>query len=324
MIKRLKYWNRIFRSYILNNISHLDFWHGRPYENPNASITHLGQYYMLFHNKANYQGDFDSNGIPMLNYQGHIGVQYNPIAISQWGLGNYNLWHQNETKSNYKKFINSANWLVENLIQNDHGLFVWMHNFDWEYNKTLYSPWYSGLAQGQGLSLLIRAYNETQDEAYKNACQEVIKTFKKTINEGGVLYIDKNGNKWIEEYILDPPTHILNGFIWALWGIYDYLLVYPDKDMKILFNELLHTIVTELQKYDTGIWSLYELSNNKIRMVASDFYHQLHIVQLSIMYNITKNKKFMIYSEKWSDYHSRNINRKLALIHKIIFKVFYY
>ena len=39
-----------------------------------------------------------------------------------------------------------------------------MHHFDFEYRDTLKSPWYSGLAQGQGLSVLVRAYIETDNE----------------------------------------------------------------------------------------------------------------------------------------------------------------
>ena len=41
---------------------------------------------MLFESKANYNGHYDNNGIPLLNYHGDIGLQYNPIAISQWSL----------------------------------------------------------------------------------------------------------------------------------------------------------------------------------------------------------------------------------------------
>ena len=34
----------------------------------------------------------DADGIPLLDYHGNIGLQYNPIAIAQWGLGNFNLF----------------------------------------------------------------------------------------------------------------------------------------------------------------------------------------------------------------------------------------
>ena len=73
-------------SNILGKRSHLSFWHGDPEINLMLDIASLGPYYMLFKNKANYNGDIDSNGILMLNYHGKIGLQYNPIAIAQWGL----------------------------------------------------------------------------------------------------------------------------------------------------------------------------------------------------------------------------------------------
>ena len=44
-------------------------------------------------------------------------------------------------------------------------------------------------------------------------------TFLKDIDEGGVVYADEDGHTWFEEYIVSPPTHILNGFIWASWGV---------------------------------------------------------------------------------------------------------
>ena len=323
-MNRLKYWKRIIQSYLFNNISQLDFWHGKPQKNEDCRYDEIGQYYMLFHNKAIYTGNLDFDGIPMLNYHGSIGVQYNPIAISQWGLGNYNLYKKNNSSKNYKKFISCSDWLLENLVKNKKGLYVWMHNFDWEYKNTLRAPWYSGLAQGQGLSVLVRAWKETGDEKYKNASYKVFKSLKTNIDNGGVIYTDGKNQKWIEEYILEPPTHILNGFIWAVWGVYDYHLVFSDKSAKPLFDNYLLTIKNELEKYDTGYWSLYELSDNKIRMVCSDFYHQLHIVQLEILYEMSKIVKFKSYSSLWNGYRKNRFKKLFALIHKIIFKVLYY
>ena len=163
MVNHLKYWNRIFKAYIQGGNSHLSFWHDIPIKNEKMKTDELGQYYMTFHNKADYDGYYDKNGIPMLNYRGHIGLQYNPIAIAQYGLGNYNLWCDTKDDSRYNKFIKSANWLVNNLEQNVHNLWVWMHHFDFEYRDILKAPWYSGLAQGQGISVLLRAYKETND-----------------------------------------------------------------------------------------------------------------------------------------------------------------
>ena len=323
-MNRFHYWNRIFQAYILGKRSHLSFWHGDPKINLMSDITSLGPYYMLFENKANYIGDVDSNGIPMLNYHGKIGLQYNPIAIAQWGLGNYNLWFSKQSTIHFNKFINCANWLVDNLKKNDHGIDVWMHHFNFEYKTILKSPWYSGLAQGLGLSVLVRAYKELKKEKYLIAHQKAWISMLKKINEGGVVFVDEKGNHWIEEYILDRPTHIVNGFIWSLWGVYDTWLSFQKKDSKELFEKCVFTLEKNIQRYDNGYWSLYDISNLPLRNVASPFYHRLHIVQLEILSKLSGNPIFKKYSKIWKRYESIKFYSSRAIASKCIFKILYY
>tara|TARA_B110000438_G_scaffold284616_1_gene313852 strand:+ start:542 stop:1381 length:840 start_codon:yes stop_codon:yes gene_type:complete len=279
---------------------------------------------MLFHKKAEYEGHHDENGFPMLHYQGKIGLQYNPIAIAQWGLGNYNKWLETNSKNYYDNFIKCADWLTENLEKNTGGLKVWLHHFDFEYRDTLKSPWYSGLAQGQGISVLMRALKETKNEKYNEAAQDAFQAFLTPTHEGGVNYLDSNGNNWIEEYIVHPPTHILNGFMWALWGIYDYAIYQENEEAMNLFNDYTKTLIQELESYDIGFWSLYEHSGTWVKMIASSFYHQLHIVQLRVMYRLTNENIFNSMADKWVGYSNQPFNRIRALIQKIIFKVLYY
>jgi hypothetical protein len=199
-----------------------------------------------------------------------------------------------------------------------------MHHFDFEYRDKLIGPWYSGLAQGQGISVLVRAYKETKLDKYKNAAFQAFEVFKAPTNAGGVNYNDKSGLNWIEEYIVHPPTHILNGFMWSLWGVYDYAIQFEDDEALNLFNNYKKTIIKKLESYDTGYWSLYEHSGTRFKMIASSFYHKLHIVQLRVMYLLTSENNFIVMADRWADYFTNPFNRKRALIQKAIFKVFYY
>jgi heparosan-N-sulfate-glucuronate 5-epimerase len=325
MINRLRYWKRIFSTYFISGKSNLTFWHGNPQVNHLAQYDKLDQYYMTFYLKATYKGDYDETGIPKLNYQGDIGIQYNPIAVAQWSLGNYNLWKKDNCKNSYRKFIRGADWLHENLQTNKKNIYVWHHNFDWIYKENLKKPWYSGLAQGQGLSVLCRAYKTTKDNKYLESIKKVNESIQTNISDGGVTAKDIEGNIWIEEYIMKGnPTHILNGFIWALWGIYDYWLLTKNNDTKILFDNYIKTIKSNLHKYDIGYWSLYELSDNKIAMQASQFYHKLHIVQLKILFKMSNEIVFREISEKWLSYAQNDFYRIRSTIMKILFKIFYY
>ena len=203
---RLQYYRRIFSAYLTSSGSQLTFWHDQPTANTNATADKLGQYYMLFARKADYSGPYDSDGIPMLDYRGEIGRQYNPIAVAQWGLGNHDLFirSNNEDSERKVKLTNAARWLCEHLEKNKHGVFVWNHHFDWEYRSPLKAPWYSGLAQGQGVSLLVRAHRMTGEPRFLEAATLAFQSFTVPIAEGGVTFTDDQNHRWFEEYIVYP------------------------------------------------------------------------------------------------------------------------
>lgn len=284
----------------------------------------LGEYYMTFFSKAGYPGPFDGQGIPLLDYRGALGRQYNPIAIAQFGLGNYNAYVRSKDAGRRQKFLMAADWLKNNLIPNTAGYPVWMHNFNWEYRDTLKAPWYSGLAQGQGISLLVRAYRETSRQEYLDAATLAAQVFHVDVKDGGVACRDENKNLWIEEYVVFPATHILNGFLWASWGIYDYLLTTGDARMQELFEATVETLRDQLASFDTGFWSLYEQSGTRLRMIASPFYHALHIVQLEVMHKITGEPFFADFAARWGCYQTNWFKRNRALAQKAAFKLLYY
>jgi heparosan-N-sulfate-glucuronate 5-epimerase len=323
-VSRLQYYRRIFSAYLLPRKSHLTFWHETPRANPGASVHQLGEYYMLFAEKADYPGHHDAAGIPMLNYHGKIGLQYNPIAIAQWGLGNYNLFCQSQNAERRKKFLAASDWLRAHLEPNLLGSWVWNHHFDWEYRSSLKAPWCSALAQGQGISLLVRAYRETGAGAYLEAAERAFGSFLKPTSEGGVTFTDARGHLWFEEYLVSPPTHILNGFIWAAWGVYDYFLATQSNAARELFGKAVRTLRENLDGYDLGFWSLYEQSGTLLPMIASPFYHRLHVVQLRVMYRLTGDDRFARFAGKWEAYTRSRAKRTRALCYKSAFKLCYY
>ena len=84
------------------------------------------------------------------------------------------------------------------------------------------------------------------------------------------------------------------------------------------------TLVGALPTYDTGFWSLYEHSGTWLRMVASPFYHALHIVQLRVLHRLTGDAVFSETADRWEAYGKSFFNRKRAWIQKALFKVCYY
>ena len=321
---RTRYLARVLPAYLTSRTSHLTFWHEAPELNERAFSDSLGEYYMTFSAKADFQGHYDEQGVPMLDYQGSVGLQYNPIAIAQWGLGNYNLYSRTGDHSRKNRFLTAADWLMDNLTKNSEGVLVWKHEFDWEYRTPLKAGWYSALAQGQGISVLVRAHEETGELRYRDSAEHALESFHRSVTEGGVSYKDEDGLLWFEETIVEPPTHILNGFIWATWGLHDYFLHTKDSAARTMFDEGVRTMVAKLPTFDTGFWSLYEQSGTRLKMLASPFYHRLHIVQLLVMHRLTKEPRFLDYANRWRAYADSKLRSRYALCYKAAFKLLYY
>ena len=139
-----------------------------------------------------------------------------------------------------------------------------------------------------------------------------------------MLVTDASQDIWIEEYIVDPPTHILNGFIWALWGVYDYARWSGRSDAFQIWEAGVATLAKRLADFDTGWWSLYEARDGSREMLASRYYHTLHITQLRVMHRLTGIDAFSACADRFQTYLDRPSHRALAFGRKAIFKLRHY
>ena len=324
MIARARYLRRVASAYFGSAPSQLTFWHEPPETNARAFEEPLGDYYQCFFTKADYAAHTDAAGVPMLDYRGRVGLQYNPIAIAQWGLGNWNLWRRTGDQERRERWTLAAEWLVDRLSPNAHGLPVWKHEFDWEYRDVLRAGWYSALAQGQGISLLCRMHRETGRDAYLDAASEAFRSMLLPVESGGVSLPERSDGTWLEETIVDPPTHILNGFLWAIWGVRDLAAVTDRADAWDLLARCTRTLRRSLGAFDCGFWSLYELSGTRLPMLASPFYHRLHISQLEVTARLTGDAFLARTAERWRGYERDPWCSRRALAQKALFKLLYY
>jgi hypothetical protein len=322
-LARLEYLARILRVYARPASGPLSFWYEQPEVNP-AARADRRQYFMRFRGKADYAGPFDADGIPLLDYRGRIGRQYNPIAVAQYGLARFNRWCDGGDARDRAAWLSASRWLVARLELNRHGVPVWMHHFDWPYRQVLRAPWYSGLAQGNGVSMLVRAAAETGDEAFAAAAHRAFQSLELPTSRGGVLVADARGHVWIEEYLVDPPSHVLNGFIWALWGVHDYARWSGSPRAAALAGACVETLEARLDDFDTGWWSLYEAPAANRRMLASLYYHRLHAVQLRVLYDLTGIEAFVTRAARFEACARRPVARARAFAEKAWFKLRHY
>jgi len=230
---------------------------------------------------------------------------YFSIGIFQYGLAAYDLFLKTNKEIYKKKLIACADWAVNN--QQEDGSWV---TFAYENPK---HP-YSSMAQGEGISMLIRAHIVTKEKRYLDAIHKAKVFMLKPISEGGVtLYSGKD--VYLYECTHDPL--ILNGWIYSLWGLYDYYKYINDKQVQSVLEATLVSLKKKLPAFDMKFWSKYEDG----KRICSPFYHQIHIVLLRVMFDLFNDDIYKEYADKWESYQHSFWKHKIAFIIKAFQKV---
>jgi len=127
-------------------------------------------------------------------------------------------------------------------------------------------------------------------------------------------------NETEERMVLLEYTHrptVLNGWIFALFGLYDATLVCDSHIYRYAFDKSLHTLSESLSNFDCGYWSIYSEDGK----IASPFYHNLHIAQMQALYVMAHDSLFLEYAERWVNYKRSFCKSKKAFIKKAFQKI---
>jgi hypothetical protein len=273
--------------------------------------------YMLLHEEINvkYYCDqikngliiFDTNGVPMVKqgnpkYPSYV---YNPTGVANYALIRWNDLMRQTNVLNMQADPRTAlteqlKWLLVNR-KDETNMSVWYFNYPLAAHGCR-PPWKSAMTQGLILSLLLRIHYLTNDERYTRLAERVANSLKTPTYEGGFLYIDDDGDYWYQEY-MGSCGYVLNGFIFALWGVYDYYLYRNDKEYRTIFDGCVDTLRNKLEKYEWRIgisrWTVYDLKGGNPVDLS---YQKLHISLLRDLYLITKEKFLLVYANRWESY----------------------
>lgn len=226
---------------------------------------------------------------------------YFPVAIFQYGLGCYDLYIETKKKNYLRRFMLCADWALEHIDEKGR----WNNFF-------FYKPEtpYGAMAQGEGVSLLLRAYKETEDSKYLEIAHKAIDFMITPLEEGGTTKFE-NGEAYLMEYTFKGM--VLNGAIFAWWGLYDYVMTTKDSgSYKSIMDKTLQSLIRTLPEFKCKIWSMYSLDG----LIASPFYHNLHIAQMQAMFEITGEDIFDVYAKRWRKQQKNIFCQSLAFVIK--------
>lgn len=168
------------------------------------------------------------------------------------------------------------------------------------------------MAQGQAISVMVRAAQTTGEVRFWHAAQKALAPFHCLTSEGGVRNMFHERYVWYEEYPFEEGLFVLNGFMYSLIGLYDLSSASSAPqdardEAKELFDEGIVSLKALLPLYDNGKGSNYDLQH-VIKQVrgpnrARWDYHTVHIQQLNLFKSVFRGDAiFAEFAARWTGY----------------------
>ncbi|QQP48837.1 Uncharacterized protein FKW44_009276, partial [Caligus rogercresseyi] len=204
-----------------------------------------------------------------------------------------NLTLSNE--EHYQMFLSAADWFLRNQDRNGAGMVF-------------------GMAQGHALSVLSRAYVSSGDPKYLEAASKALPLFSLPSSKGGFKAVFLDSYVWYEEYPTNPPSFVLNGFMYSLLGLYDISTLVAGEDditsseARGLYEDGLSSLLDMMYLFDVGYRSVYDLRHFSMKSppkLARWDYHSTHInllYALSSVQNGSSQGQMIEIAERWTNY----------------------
>jgi len=256
----------------------------------------------------------DSSGVYLYYPDGGSDGFDHPVGQCQFGLGCIASYRVETDPARKSLFLERARAQADRLISQHteaHGSWWFPYGFDFTHavhsGVSYTAPWYSGMAQGEAVSLFVQlseleALTADERAEYLAAAGHAFASLQHQ-DDGypWVVNTDPDGYLWIQEYPgADPGTgdYTFNGMIFALLGIFDYYCATGDPAAAAMYDAGATTIAAKWPRLRNPRWYAYYCDTHRIPATT---YQQHHIRLLEQMARHTASPDFFDDAERLVD-----------------------
>ena len=236
----------------------------------------------------------DSNGIYVYRTASGQRMRH-PVAQSRFAIALLDQWQHDHDPQH----LTQAAANLRDLMDNSPADGVLRYNFDFALHgrasDTIHAPWRSAMAQGMYLSAVVRLWQATGDDYWKQQADRTFITLANQNTAYWVSFTDAQGFTWFEEYAGDTkPMQVLNGHNFALFGVYDYWAATDSPRAGALFKSAARTVLHYMPVLrEPGKVSWYGVRRPSAQ---STKYHGIHVFQLRKLAAITGDDRFTMWA----------------------------
>lgn len=213
-----------------------------------------------------------------------------PVTQIQFGLGcisGYRKTTDPERKKLFlKRAVAQAQQQIDRRVESRGAWYIpYPFNFslDGHPGVTYRAPWYSGMAQGEAISLFIQLsqipdLSAERRQSFRTAADAVFASL--LLGDDGrpwAVNKDKKGYLWIQEYPGATPgtgDYTFNGMIFAMFGLWDYYAETRNPLAAKLYDGCVTTIRDHYSRLRNPRWHAFYCHTHR---VPAPSYHQHHI-----------------------------------------------
>lgn len=269
--------------------------------------------YLWFGNKRYTESNiitFDDDGLVQYINAGE--PVYNVVTLAHYALS----WHGRHIRSGepIDMFLKATNKLLE--MQQPNGGVPYLYSYKHYAQSDAFDvPWFSGMAQGHVISTYARAYDLTGDQKYRDAGEIALTFMMAPTSQGGTattladLDASLSSHIWIEEWVTTPASYTLNGYMFALLGLYDWCHAADSQRACDWFDQGIESLLIVLPKFDIGGFSVYDLAHHTLGVdpMPNIYYHKVHIELLRSLGSVTGESELLEYADRWLGYVAGNL-----------------
>ncbi|MFG2756778.1 D-glucuronyl C5-epimerase family protein [Streptomyces wuyuanensis] len=237
-----------------------------------------------------------------------------PVTQIQFGLGCITSYRIEQDPDRKALFLTRAKAQAKRLIDTrveTRGAWYFPYPFDFTHSThsgvDYQAPWYSGMAQGEAISLFIQLaqldqVTEEERTLYRAAADGAFASLLRA-DDATPWVVNRNsaGYLWIQEYPGSTPgagDYTYNGMIFALFGLWDYILATGNELAVALFDGACTTIDRYFPLLRNQRWISYYCQTHRI---PTPSYHQHHINLFRQLHWQTGGPRFAHMTDQLTD-----------------------
>lgn len=247
--------------------------------------------------EKNTKRSFDSNGVHIT--LGQWGP-YHPVNACHYALFCFDEYKATKNERFKKAFLAQVEFLRDSTkyVNFDCDKVGYPYNFPFHDLKV---PWFSSLAQGEAISVLIRYYALTKDQTILPLIVKVKNFMVYPMKKGGCLHKTPEGYEWFEEYPNSKQeAHNFSGYYVAVMAMGEYSNLFPGDTASFnLYKRTLNGGKINNKLYDSGSGIFYNRGDKRL---CAPIYLKWLTMAMTQLYEFTNDQFFKYQHEIWATY----------------------